>query len=152
VGRIGKAHGLRGEVVVSLTTSETSRVSPGSTLLADGRPLVVQSSRPHQTKWVTAFEGITSREAAEALRGTVLFAEGVVDDDPEALWVHELIGARVVDADDVERGVVESVLANPASDLLVLDNGALVPLRFVTGWRSRPEVIEIDPPVGLFED
>ncbi len=64
-----------------------------------------------------------SREAAEAVRGVVLSAEAL--DDPDAFWVHELIGASVVDADGTERGRVVSVVANPASDLLELEGGAL---------------------------
>src|SRR5690606_38654603 len=131
VGRITKAHGLRGEVIVVLGTDRAERVEPGAVLHAGERQLVVAGSRRHQNGWIVQFEGIAGREAAEALRGLVLSAEPL--DDPDVLWVHELIGCTVVDTDGTERGVVESVQANPASDLLVLDSGALVPLVFVTG-------------------
>lgn len=149
VGTISRPHGLRGDVVVQLVTTEVSRVEPGSVLDADGRSLVVRASRPHQKHWVVAFEGVESREAADVLRGTTLRAEPLTDDD--ALWIHELIGARVVDGDDVDRGVVEAVQENPASDVLVLESGALVPLTFAVGWDERGARLRIDAPPGLFE-
>ena len=71
-----------------------------------------------------------------------------------ALWVHELIGARVVDVSGAARGRVVAVVANPASDLLELDGGQLVPLRFVVGGVDRDgdgAVVRIDPPEGLFD-
>jgi 16S rRNA processing protein RimM len=137
-------------VVVALTTTEAGRVAPGSRLVAGDRTFVVVKSRPHQKHHLVFFEGVTDRNAAEALQGTELRAEAV-DDDPDALWVHELVGAEVVEVDGTPRGTVEAVQANPASDLLVLDSGALVPLRFVVGWDERPVRLRIDPPAGLFE-
>lgn len=148
VGRISKAHGLRGEVIVVLSTNRPERVEPGAVLHAgDDLDLVVVASRPHQNGWIVQFEGVAGREAADALRGRTLFAEPL--DDPDELWVHELIGSTVVDVGGVERGVVESVQSNPASDLLVLDSGALVPLVFVAD--RTPGRVVIDPPDGLFD-
>lgn len=148
VGRITKAHGLRGEVVVVLTSDRDERVAAGSVLDTDRGPLTVDASRPHQDRWIVSFRGVTGREDAEALRGLVLRAEPI--DDPDVLWVHEVIGCTVRTVDGVERGVVESVLDNPAADLLVLDTGALVPVVFV---ESGPYagVIVVDTPDGLFE-
>jgi len=150
VGRIDKAQGLRGEVVVTLTTTETSRIDPGSELLADDRLLVVAESRRHQHRWVVRFEGVTSREGAQALARAVLRAEAPVDTEPDDLWVHELIGSIVVEPDGTERGVVEAVQDNPASDLLVLDSGALVPLRFLVGRDDTGRLV-VDVPTGLFD-
>ena len=147
VGSIGKAHGLRGDVQVRLTTDRTERLDPGSELHTDDRTLVVGSSRPHQNGWLVRFEGVDDRNAAEALRGAVLRADAI--EDPDTLWVHELIRARIVEADGTDRGVVESVQANPASDLLVLETGALVPLTFVVDFVDG--VVTIDAPAGLFD-
>ena len=71
-------------------------------------------------------------------------------DDPDALWIHELIGSEVEDTDGRQLGTVEAIEANPASDLLVLGGGALIPLRFVVA--SEPGVrITVDVPDGLLD-
>ena len=150
VGRIDKPHGVRGDVVVALTTTETSRVDPGTHLFAGDRELVVVASRPHQHRWIVTFDGVLGREGAEAISGSVLRAELLPDADPDAFWVHELIGSMVVERDGTERGVVTAVQENPASDLLVLDSGALVPLRFVDE-RDEHDRLVVEVPDGLFE-
>ena len=81
------------------------------------------------------------------MRGTVLRGHPLHDDD--AWWVHELIGSEVFDTEGTRVGTVTGVLANPASDLLELDGGALVPLRFVVE-RSAGRVV-VDVPAGLLD-
>ncbi len=147
VGHVVRPHGLRGEVVVELVTDRVDRVGPGSRLQTDGRPLTVVASRPHQSRYLVTFEGVDDRAGAEALIGTVLRAHAI--DDPEAVWVHELIGSVVRETDGTERGKVVSVQANPAHDQLVLDSGALVPSVFVVSCAGGVTVI--DPPDGLFD-
>jgi 16S rRNA processing protein RimM len=156
VGRITKPHGIRGEVVVVLTTDRTERVAPGAVLHTKDGDLTVEASRPHQTHWLVAFEGVRSRNDAEAMRGTVLFAERL--DDPDELWVHELIGARVVDQHGTDLGTVASVEDNPAADLLVLESGGLVPVNFVEsfapGVQGGPRsqgTVTVDIPEGLLD-
>jgi 16S rRNA processing protein RimM len=154
VGRIEKAHGLRGEVVVKLTTNVTERVLPGSVLALDPqgqRHLEVLASRRHQHRWIVGFAGLASREDADAVHGVTLYAEPLTDDDdPDALWIHELIGATVIDQHGTRRGIITSVIDNPASDLLELDNAGLVPLRFVTSKDG--DQVHVDIPVGLLDD
>ena len=128
-------------------TDVESRLAPGSELTSDRGVLTVETSRPHQDRYLVAFEGVTDRSAAEALAGLVLRAEAVAD--PEALWVHELIGSVVREVGGTERGTVVEVQANPAHDLLVLDDGALVPAVFVLSCADGVTVI--DPPEGLFD-
>ncbi len=149
VGRIVKPHGLRGDVIVNLSTNRDERVAPGSVLMdAGGTGYTVVRSSPHTGRWIVQFEGCNGIDAAEVLRGTELFAEPL--DDPDVLWVHDLVGSEAVDVDGTVLGTVESVQANPASDLLVLSGGALVPLRFVVG--NEPGVrVTIDAPDGLFD-
>jgi 16S rRNA processing protein RimM len=152
VGRITRSHGLRGEVLVDLITSEPDvRLAVGAELGTDNGPLVVGGARPHQGKWLVTFEGVRTREAADALRGVELRAEPL--DDPDALWVHDLVGARVVDGSGTERGTVVAVVANPADDLLELDGGSLVPVGFVTGWQGEGDDrrLAVDVPDGLFD-
>lgn len=149
VGRIVKAHGIRGDVIVELTTTRTERLAPGTVLASDAGSFTVERASPHQGKWIVAFAEVPDRTAAERLRGTKLRAEPVAGDDGE-LWIHELIGAAVVDVDGQPVGEVTAVQANPASDLLVLADGHLVPLTFVV--RRDPDgTVVIDPPAGLFD-
>lgn len=155
VGRIVKAHGLTGEVVVHPVSNVAGRFEAGAVLYAAGEPMVIVSSRPHQRRWLVRFEGIEDRTAAEEKRGTVLMAD-LPGDAPEGeVWVHEMIGARVRGRDGSDLGTVVAVEANPAHDLLVLEDGALVPLVFVVevtaGGDGDPGEIVIDPPEGLLE-
>jgi 16S rRNA processing protein RimM len=124
------------------------RLAPGAELDAGGRTLTVEAARPFQDRWIVRFHDVATREAADALRSTELHGEPI--DDPEALWVHDLVGASVVDAGGVDRGRVTAVLANPADDLLELEGGALVPVTFIVGWDDDRRVV-IDPPDGLFD-
>lgn len=147
VGRIIKAHGLKGQVLVDLWTDRFERLAPGSQLASERGPLVVVHAAAHQDRFIVTFEGVDTREGAERLRGVVLHAERIEDED--VIWIDDLFGATVVDAEGVVRGVVTSVEANPASDLLVLDTGHLVPLTFVTNVVAN-ERIDVDAPEGLF--
>jgi 16S rRNA processing protein RimM len=149
VGRIVKPHGLRGDVIISLTTNREERVAAGSTLFdGDGTEVVVVRSSPHQGRFIVTLEGVNSIEAADRLRDTELFAAPI--DDPSELWVHQLVGARAVDTSGSELGRVEEVQANPASDLLVLDTGVLIPLRFVVDLEPGVQVT-VEVPDGLLD-
>lgn len=160
VGRIARAHGIRGEVIVEAISNRPERFVPGSMLVAGGRELVVARVSPHggrnvagepvKGRWIVAFEGIVTRNEAETMRGAVLLGPPLErsGDDGE-LWVHELVGSEVVDTMGVALGRVVAVEANPASDLLVLDGGGLVPLVFVV--RSGAGRLVIDPPPGLLD-
>lgn len=152
IGRVDRPHGVKGEVVVSLVTNRTERLRAGAELQTAEGSLVVRRARPLERRWLVAFEGYGDRDAAEGLRGAVLLAEPL--DDPTELWVHRLVGAEVVCDAGVARGRVTAVQANPASDLLVLDSGALVPLTFVVavedtgGGAAR---VAVEAPAGLFD-
>ncbi len=149
VGRMVKPHGLKGDVIVSLSTNRDERVAPGSVLTADdGREFEVVRSSAHQGRFIVTFDGVNGIDAADALRGTELFAPPL--DDPDALWIHDLIGAVVVDTAGTELGTVVSVEANPASDLLVLESGGLIPLRFVVSSEPGSSVV-VDVPEGLLD-
>jgi 16S rRNA processing protein RimM len=153
VGQVVKPHGLRGEVVVDLVTDRTERLATGAALDAgDGRRLVVRTSRPQGPgqRWLVSFEGVEGREGAERLRGTVLRAPALAH-EPGVLFVHELIGAEAWCADGRRAGTVVGVEANPASDLLVLDTGALVPVRFVVANEPGRRVT-LDVPEGLLPE
>lgn len=149
VGRIDTAHGLRGEVVVSFVTNMVSeRTTPGTRLWAENRWLTVVAARPHRKKWLVTFDGVADRTAADALRGLILEAEPL---ETEAeVFVHELVGRRLVDQHGTDHGTVASVIDNPASDLLELDDGRLVPLAFYVAHDET--TVSVDVPVGLLDD
>lgn len=158
VARIARAHGLRGEVVVDLLTNRTERLEPGSVLTvqstrasddpaSEPRTLVVSTSRPFQHRWLVSFDGVTRREEAEALHQVTLLAEPI--EDPNELFVHELIGCELVDQRGDALGTVTAVEANPASDLLVIDDRFYVPARFIL--RRDTTHVYVDIPEGLFD-
>ncbi len=162
VGRIDKVHGLRGEVLVGLSTNMVAaRTAVGARLWAQDRWLLVRSARAHKNKWLMTFDGVDGREAAELLRGRTLTAEPLAPDSlatgtadgpasEVVAFVHELIGKRLVDQHGVDHGEVISVIDNPASDLLELGDGRLVPLSFHRGHDG--ETIAVDVPPGLLDD
>ena len=134
---------------VSFTSDVESRRRVGARLWttddASGEPLVISSVRPQADRHVVHFEGIDSREAAATLTNRLLHAEPV--EDPDALWIHQLIGSMVKDRTGVEWGTCVSVVQNPAHDLLELSDGVLVPMPFVV--ETDGETTLIDPPEGL---
>jgi len=146
IGKILKPHGLSGELIVDLSTNRTERLNPGSVISTQEFKLNIKTSRPHQKKFIVHFEGIENREKADELRGEPLFAEPIKD---ETVWVHELVGAEVIDQEGINRGLVTSVVHNPASDLLELEDGNLVPLNFLTSYKAG-ETIFVNTPEGLF--
>ncbi|MFZ0666505.1 MAG: ribosome maturation factor RimM [Acidimicrobiales bacterium] len=148
MGRIAKPHGLDGQVVVDLVTNRTERVDAGTVLSTEtAGDLVVDWSRPFGKRWIVSFDGVSDRTGAERISGIKLFAEPIEDED--AIWVDELVGASVEDTEGRTLGRVSAVLANPASDLLELEEGGLIPLVFVVS-RS-PDLIVVDIPEGLLE-
>ncbi len=153
VGRIAKPHGLKGELIVVLTSNRHERVLVGSVLhTTHGRQLTIAASAAHQDRWRVRFAEVPDRNAAEALHGTELFAEPL--HDPDALWIHELINADVVLPDGSPVGRVVAVESAGASDLVVLDDGRMIPMVFVVS--NNPNTnggfsVVIDPPAGLLD-
>lgn len=148
MGRVVRPHGLQGEVVVELWTDRSERLATGSTLSSDVGDLHVAASRPHQGRYLVQFDGVHDRGRADALRGLELRASPLHVEG--ALWVHELVGAHVVAVTGRDVGEVVGLELNPASDLLVLANGALVPLRFVRALEPGVKVT-VDIPDGLLD-
>lgn len=149
MGRVGRPHGLQGEVSVVITSERTERVTPGAVLYAGERELVVVAAHRHRDRWLFRFEAVDDRTAAESLNGAVL--SGAPLDAPVGgeLWVHDIVGAEVRDQSGELLGHVETVQANPAHDLLVLDDGTLVPAVFVVD--HGPGHVVVDLPPGLLD-
>jgi 16S rRNA processing protein RimM len=149
VGRVGRAHGLRGEVHVVAVSNRPERFERGSRLFVGERELEVRSARASGSGWIVQFDGIGDRDAAEALRGLTVEGDAPGAAPEGELWVHEVIGAEVRDRSGATLGRVTAVEANPAHDLLVLDGGELVPMVFVVD--HAPGVVVVDVPDGLLD-
>ena len=111
---------------------------------------VVWSTPFGPDRYIVQFAGVEDRNAADGLRGLELLAEPL-DDVPDVIWVHELVGATVRDTAGTALGVIASVEANPASDLMVLESGGLIPVRFVTSHDASARTVDVDIPEGLLD-
>lgn len=124
IGRIGRAHGIRGEVSVDVRTDEPERRFVGGASMSiegTGRVLVVRTMREHQGRLLIGFDGVADRTAADELRGSMLVVDvdrGDAPDDPEEFYDHQLVGLRVRSADGADVGAVEQVVHLPAQDAL----------------------------------
>jgi 16S rRNA processing protein RimM len=161
VGRVGRPHGIKGDVSVEVRTDDPEgRLAPGTTVRTDpgaAGPLTVESGRVHSGRLLLHFAGHDDRAAAERLRGVLLLAD--VDpaerpEDPEEFYDHQLVGLRVETTAGEAVGELERVEHNAAQDLLVIRTperqvlfpfvSALVPEVDVPGGR-----IVIDDRPGL---
>jgi 16S rRNA processing protein RimM len=166
VGRVVKAHGVTGEVVVEIRTDDPDgRFAPGSSLR--GRPsrggpetrYVIDSVRDHGGRLLVRLDGIADRTAADALRGTVFIVDSSdlpPIEDPDEFYDHQLEGLQVVTTTGTAVGSVAEVLHTAAGELLSVRNDAgevLVPFvsAIVTSVSLADQTIVIDPPDGLLE-
>ena len=166
VGRVVKAHGVAGELVVEVRTDDPdSRFAPGSVLL--GRPRegpqrehTVESVRAHGGRLLVRLAGINDRDAADAMRGVVFLIDSdelPPIDDPDEFYDHQLEGLTVRAVDGRDVGTVTEVLHTAAGELLAIrrDGGGEVLVPFVsaivTSVSLTDRLIEIDPPEGLLE-
>jgi len=165
VGRIGRAHGIRGDVAVAVRTDAPEiRFAAGAVLTTDpaaAGPLTVVRSRWHSGRLLVQFHGVRDRSDAEALRGVRLLAE--VDeterpDDPDEFYDHQLAGLTVRLRDGTPVGEVAEIVHLPGHDLLAVrrpdGREALVP--FVATIVPEVDVdaghVVVDPPPGLIDD
>ena len=164
VGRIGRPHGIRGEVTVEVRTdSPDVRFAPGSVLATEPArlgPLTVAAARWHSGRLLLSVEGVHDRTGAESLRGAVLSSE--VDDadapeDPEEFFDHQLRGLAVVTLGGDPVGTVDDVVHLPSQDLLSVrrEDGREVLVPFVVEIVPEIDVdagrVVVDLPPGLLE-
>lgn len=180
VARVGRPHGIRGEVTVEVRTdSPEQRFVPGAVLevtapgrsaargrlpaaAAGPRPPVrvtVSGARDHNGILLLSFAEVADRDAAEALRGALLESE-VADapQEPDAWYDHQLVGLRVEAPDGTLLGTVRAVEHGPAQDLLVVrrTDGAERLVPFVTAIVPAVDVeagrLVVVDPGGLITD
>lgn len=121
VGRIGRAHGIKGEVSVRLLVDEPGHFDPGSRLSAGQRDFVVMHSRPHKNTLLVGFEGVVTRNDAEALRDVELSARSAERRglETDEFWPEDLIGLQVYSG-DAHVGAISDVVTGDAQDRLVV--------------------------------
>lgn len=168
VGRVVKPHGIRGELMVDVSTDSADvRFAVGSVLSVtsrDGavlRSLTVTAARPHTGRLLVFFEGVADRDSAEELRGALLTAS-LADlppiEDPDEFYDHQIEGLAVVTVAGDAVGTVREVVHGAGGELLLVDrpDGSEVLVPFVS--QIVPEVdvpggrIVLDPPPGLLEE
>ena len=159
VARIGRAHGLKGEVTVELHTDiPEERLVQGAsfeTNPATAGPLTVVKTRTQGGRWYVVFEEITTRELADAARGAELTIEGEESDEDDAWYVHELVGLLAVRPDGTEVGKVVDLQSMPAQDLLIIKqaSGERAMIPFVDEFVPEVDIeggrVVVTPPYGL---
>jgi 16S rRNA processing protein RimM len=120
VGRITRAHGVKGEVAVMVLTEVRERFEPGGVVyLEDGRALTVAESRPHRGRMLVTFEGVRDRDAADALvQRSLVVPESESPPLPEgSYWDHQLIGCKIVTESGRSLGELRDVIHTPANDV-----------------------------------
>jgi 16S rRNA processing protein RimM len=166
VGRVVKAHGVTGELVVDIRTDDPElRFAPGSTLRAKGsdrreRSYTIDTVRPHGGRLLVRLSGVGDRDTADALRGSVFVIDSAdlppIDED-DTYYDHQLEGLRVQTTAGLELGTVTEVLHTAAGELLAVKREQapelLVPFvsAIVTSVSLESGVVEIDPPDGLLD-
>jgi 16S rRNA processing protein RimM len=165
VARIGRAHGIKGEVTVEVRTDEPElRLAPGAVLATDpasAGPLTIETGRVHSGRLLLRFEGVSDRTGAEALRNTLLIAEIDPEELPEGedeYYDHQLIDLDVVTADGTEVGRITEISHLPTQDLFIVErpDGSEVMIPFVEEIVTEIDLEEqravITPPPGLIDD
>jgi 16S rRNA processing protein RimM len=164
VGRIGRAHGVRGEVSVEVRTDDAeTRFAAGSRLSTEPAhrgPLTVDAARWHRDRLLVRFREVADRGAAEKLRGTLLNADPATSSaptGPDEFWDHQLIGLAAVSVDGAAIGTVAGVLHSPGGAVLAVRRraGGEVLVPFVAAIVPEVDLVAgrlvVDPPPGLLE-
>jgi 16S rRNA processing protein RimM len=166
VGRVVRAHGVTGELVVEVRTDDPdTRFAPGTTLRAKPsrggpeRDYVVDSAREHSGRLLVRLHGVADRTTADSMRGTLFLVDSAdlpPIEEPDEFYDHQLEGLQVVTTTGTPVGSVAEVLHTAAGELLsVRTEGGEVLVPFVsaivTAVSLTDQTIEIDPPEGLLE-
>jgi len=166
VGRLGKPHANKGEIVVwPLTDHPESTFAPGVVLLPGDDapdnelpPLLVTRSRPFQGNWLVTFEGVETRTEAETIRGRYLFrpADAVEPLEEGEVFQHDLVGLEVVTLGGERVGTVTEMFEMRPADLLEVRSGdRTVMIPFLKDVVVEIDVsggrLVVDPPEGLLD-
>ncbi|MFJ4864989.1 MULTISPECIES: ribosome maturation factor RimM [unclassified Streptomyces] len=165
VARIGRAHGIKGEVTVEVRTDEPElRLSPGAVLKTEPAtvgPLTIETGRVHSGRLMLRFAGVKDRTGAEALRNTLLIAEvdpSELPEEEDEYYDHQLMDLDVVLEDGTEIGRITEISHLPSQDLFIVErpDGSEVMIPFVEEIVAEIDLEEqrcvITPPPGLIDE
>lgn len=168
VGRLLKAHGLKGAIKLELyTDSPNERFVPGAVFELQvpeespwfGKTVTVTELRWYNQAPVLFLEGITDRTGAESLIKAILLIDAETEklpDEPDAWYDHQLVGLKAL-RDGVDVGQVVRVEHFPAQDLLIIkagDREVMLPFvkAIVPAVDIKAGTVTVTPPTGLFEE
>lgn len=163
VGRVGRPHGVRGELTVQVESDNPRRFEPGSVMIAElssggSRHLMVEASRPHRGGVVLRFAGVADRQAAQGLSGAKLtVSRQEIPPAPQGEVYHfELIGCRCSDRHSGDLGEVVDVVEDGGGLLLVVSGPqGVVPIPFVQAFIDELNLdsatLRVTLPDGLLE-
>lgn len=157
VGRVGKPHGVKGWITVTPTTDEPERrFAPGALVIVEGAIRTVEESRIGHPLAIR-IEGVTEREAAEAMRGQWLYADVSADAPGQDEYYDHQLEGLAVHRDGEVVGSVREVLHLPGQDVLVVDAGGrevLIPFvaAIVPDVDLDAGYLTLGPLEGLFDD
>lgn len=165
VARIGRAHGIKGEVTVEVRTDEPElRLGPGAVLRtepASAGPLTIETGRVHSGRLLLRFAGVKDRTGAENLRNILLIADvdpSELPAEPDEYYDHQLMDLDVVLEDGTEIGRITEISHLPSQDLFIVErpDGTEVMIPFVEEIVAEIDLEEqrcvITPPPGLIDD
>jgi 16S rRNA processing protein RimM len=160
IGRIGKAHGIKGEATLELWTDDPeTRFAIGTKIqLSNGSTLEVSEIKFHSGTWLISFVGIKDRNEIEKLRNQTLLAEiDITDNAEDEYHLQQLLDCQVKSLSGTYLGKVVGLSKNPGQDLLQVKSGkhmVLVPMvkAIIKEINISDKSIKLDPPMGLFPD
>lgn len=157
LGKISKAHGIRGEVVLVTHDPESDLLEELETIWVGGVQRRIVEARGTTRGWLVLFEGVGTRNDAELLRGQLVEVDrAALALDDEDILLSDLVGCKVQTLDGSPWGTIHEVTNGAMQDLLVIHDGELerlLPLvdEFVKHIDVAAGVVTVDPPEGLPE-
>lgn len=158
IGRISKAHGIRGEVVVVTHDAESEVLGDAETIWVGGVSRKILEARGTHRGWLIQFEGVATRNDAELLRGQLVEVDrDALELEDDDVLLSDLVGCKVQKVDGTPWGEIAEIDGGGMQDLLVIHDGEverLLPLVdvFVTSIDLEAGMVTVDPPDGLPEN
>ena len=153
IGRVARAHGIRGRVLIAPYNAGSEGLCRARRIWMGEREFEVDRAQRVTQGYLVALRGVGDRDQADALRGEEVRVDRAELPALEAgeMYAIDLIGYQVSDPQGTVRGVVEDLEEAGPQDLLRLDGGTLVPLALVTEVQPQARRIVVDAPEGLFD-